>query len=137
MIVGAGHDSVGSGNRAADAAHHRLPCAGRHRSIAVEIDQTTRWRDVPEFFDIVFVMTKRDQIERALGSLFAHKFVKAAFSENLINRANPIRSFRMPWRRQMVEACPMSEEKCCHAISWRAKAPFEKGLILRGRRPLR
>jgi hypothetical protein len=29
----------------------------------------------------------------------------------------------------MVEACPMSEEKCCHAISWRARAPFEKGLI--------
>jgi hypothetical protein len=44
-------------------------------------------------------MAKRDQIKRALGSLFADKLAKAAFAENFINGANPIRSFGMPWRR--------------------------------------
>src|ERR1700730_16266855 len=99
IMMGACHDRVGGGNRAADAPHHRLPRAWRHRSVAVEIDQAAGRRDMPEFFDIVSVMAKRDQIKRALGSLFADKLAKAAFAENFINGPNPIRSFGMPWRR--------------------------------------
>ncbi len=59
---------------------------------------------MPEFFDIVFVMTKPDQIERTFGSLFAHQSVKPAFPQNLLDRANPVGTFGMPRRRLMVEA---------------------------------
>ena len=61
------------------------------------------------------VVTKRDQIQRAFGRLFTHQRVKAAFAKNLFDRADPVGPFGMSRWRQMVEACPMRQQKCCHA----------------------
>ena len=128
VVVGAGHDRVGGGNRAADAAHHGFPGAGRHRRIAVEIDQTARRRDMPKFLDIMLVVAKQDLVERAFRCRLAHQRLEAVFAENLLNRANPVGSFGMPRRCQMVEACRMAEKKasCILVHPWRIKCACEK-----------
>src|SRR3979411_1274479 len=83
----------------------------------------------------MLVVTQRDQIERALGSQFAHKRIKTAFAENLIDRANPVGPFRMAGRRQMVEAGGMCKEKR-HALSGRVRRAFGgEWDNLRGHRP--
>src|SRR5258708_18211502 len=81
---------------------------------------------MPEFLDIVLVMAKRDQIERAFGSLFALKAVEAAFAENLIDRPDPIGAFGVPRRRQMIEARAMRNKKR-PAISPRVERAFRVG----------
>jgi len=91
------------------------PGAGRHRSIAVEIDQTARWRDVPEFLDVMLVVTQRDRIQTAFRRFAARQPAEAVFREHLADRAQPVGALRMPRRRGVVEACPMRQQKCCHA----------------------
>jgi hypothetical protein len=115
ILMGAGHDRVGCGDRAADGAHHRFPGARRHRGIAVEIDQAAGGRDVPQFLDVMLVVAQHHGIERAFGGLAAHEFVEPAFAEGFLDRANPVGSFGMSRRRQMVEAGPMFQQKCGHA----------------------
>jgi hypothetical protein len=69
-------------------------------------------------------VAERDQIERALGRLLARKLLEAAVAQNLLDRTDPIGAFGMSGRRQMVEACPMRQEKRCHAG---IQAPFSTG----------
>jgi hypothetical protein len=73
----------------------------------------------------MLVVTQPDQVKRTFRRFTAHEPVKAAFGENLIHRANPVRPFRMSRRCQMVEACPVRQKKGCHAMVRRERAQDE------------
>jgi hypothetical protein len=76
----------------------------------------------------MFIVTERDQIKRTLRRLLADEPVKLALAKNLVDGANPVGPFRMSRRREMIEACRMGQKKCGHALSWRVRGAFEKGL---------
>jgi len=116
IMMLAGHHSVGGCDRAADAAHHGLPGAGRHRGIAIEIDQALGRRDAPQLVHIMLVVTQRHQIEAAFRRFFfAHQGAEAIFRQQFVEGTNSIGPFGMARRRQMIEGCRMRQEKCCHA----------------------
>jgi hypothetical protein len=121
VVMTARHHSIGGGDRTADATHHRLPGARRHRGIAVDIDQAARWRDMPEFLDIMLAMAQRDRIETALRRFAAHQGIEPILPEHFANGAQPVGAFRMAGRRGMVEAGLMRKQQCGHATPWRAK----------------
>src|SRR5260370_17686487 len=99
-------------------------------------DKSFRWlRDMPEFLDIVLVMAKRDQIERAFGSLLALKAVEAVFAEHLVDGPDAIGAFGVPRRREMIEARAMRNKKR-HAISRRVARAFREGSNLGADRSL-
>ncbi len=137
IVLSARHHRVGGGNRAADAAHRRFPGARRHRGVGVHMDQAACRSDVPEFTDVMLVVAERDRIQRAFRRLAAHQPVEAIFRQHLIDGTQPVGSFGMPGRREMVETGRMGENKRRHSMPWRAERAFREAANLGGRRPLR
>src|SRR5258708_26844680 len=66
---------------------------------------------MPEFLDIVSVVTERDRIEAAFRRFAAHQRTEAVFRQHLADRAQPVGTFRMSRRRQMVETGGMGLQK--------------------------
>src|ERR1700722_1988567 len=93
------------------------------------MDQAARWRDAPQFVDIVFVVTECDEIEAALRRFAAHQRIKPALAEHLVDGTNPVGPFGMSRWCEMVEACGMAQKKRRHAIPWRVECAFEEAPI--------
>jgi hypothetical protein len=70
----------------------------------------------------MFVVAKPHQVERAFGSVFPNELVEAAFTQDLIHRANPVGPFGMTRRGQVIEARPMRQQKRGHARNTGANA---------------
>src|SRR5438045_8943203 len=74
---------------------------------------------MPELPDVVLVVAKRDDVQIAFRRFGAREFVEAICGEHLIDRAQPVRAFRMSGRRGMAETSRMSKKKGGHSVSWR------------------
>src|ERR1700712_2959454 len=68
-----------------------------------------------EFLDVMFAVAQRHRIQTALRCLAAHQPVETILCQHLRDRANPVGTFGVAWRSQMVEACRMRKKECCHA----------------------
>src|SRR5229473_3394138 len=90
---------------------------------------------MPEFFDVVSVVAERDGIEAAFRRFAAHQRLEAVFRQYLTDRAQPVGTFRMSRRRQMVETGGMGQQKR-HAISWHTRCAYRGKSSLGGHRPL-
>src|SRR5258707_9441262 len=90
---------------------------------------------MPEFLDIVSVVTERDGIEAAFRRFAAHQRSEAVFRQHLADRAQPVGTFRMSRRRQMVETGGMGQKKR-HARSWHIRCAYRGRANLGGHRPL-
>jgi hypothetical protein len=77
----------------------------------------------------MLVVAERDRIQTAFRCFAAHELAEAVLREHLGDRANPIGSFGMSRRGQVVEACPMREKKRSHTIPWRIERACEDQLI--------
>ncbi len=84
---------------------------------------------MPEFLDVMLVVTERDRIQTAFRCFAAYELAEAVLREYFGDRANPIGSFRMSRRGQVVEACRMCEEKRSHTIPWHVERACEDQLI--------
>lgn len=112
----------GRGDGAAHAAQNRFPGAGRHRGVAVDESKALTWRDVAQLINQMIGVAQRGRIERTLRRQHAGKGAKAFLTECRIDGAQPIRTFRMPGRHDMIEACGMGNEKRGHSKVHRAGA---------------
>src|SRR5207248_8079379 len=91
---------------------------------------------MPELLDVVLVVAKRDDVQIAFRRFGAREFVEATCGEHLIDRAQPVRAFRMSGGRRMVEASRVSKKKRGHAVSWRVGRACREGANLGARRPV-
>ena len=66
----------------------------------------------------MLAMAQHDRIEAAFRRLGARELLKTRFAEHLGDRTQPVGAFRVAWRRQMVEAGGMRQNKS-HGGSWR------------------
>ena len=99
---------------ATDEAEDELYGEKRGDELPQELaDPRTRKARIRELLEQA--QAERDQIEATLRRLIAHQFAEAIFPQHLVDGANSIGSFGMGRRRQMIEACRMRQEKCCHA----------------------
>jgi hypothetical protein len=81
---------------------------------------------MPEFLDIMLVVTERDRIKIAFRCLAAHQRREAIFAEHLGDGAQPVGALGMSGRRGVFEAGPVAEKKRRHAIPWRVRTRFSR-----------
>src|SRR5438477_410958 len=81
-----------------------LPSSGASGALTmVSCSPRSPLAPVPEFPDIMLVVTERDRIQAAFRRLAAHQFAETLFRKHLADRAQPVGPFRMAGRRGMVE----------------------------------
>ena len=65
----------------------------------------------------MFVVAKPRKLERAFGSFLPNELVETAFTQDLIDRANPVGPFGVSGRSQVIEARPVRQQKRGHAVN--------------------
>ena len=65
----------------------------------------------------MFVVAKPRKLKRAFGSFFPNELVETAFTQDLIDRANPVGPFGVSGRSQVIEARPVRQQKRGHAVN--------------------
>ncbi len=100
----AGHHLVDRMHRAAGAAQRRLEAAGRHRGVGIDLHQALLRRGLLHGGDVVHRMAERDGVEARGRRFDADQRLEGVRGQRALDGAQPIRPFRMPGRREVIEA---------------------------------